>query len=360
MSARANTTTASLAYRPTTSLDARRDGYAERTVTTSDGVRLAVRDYGSAGAADHTVVLLHGLTLSQAVWAAQIRQLRRRWGTAVRIITYDHRGHGDSTSAPMHTYRIDCLAADLAEVLTALHVTGPLTLAGHSMGGMTALAYLGAADRPVEPQGLVLIATAAGKVAERGIGRLLATPATGMLCKLVNRAPRRAMDQAVQTLMRPVSAVLAGFSGRGSAEQNAKAAAAATAVRTTSLTTAVGFLHSLKRYDEYHTLASIAAKTIVVSGGADAATPVAHARDLAAAIPGATHLHVPTAGHMLLQDASDCVSTAINRAMGAQTSAAAAWIAAKTQWYQSNSRLGTRETWQRRGVASPTAVRATP
>ena len=68
MFARPYPTTASSAYRSTTSLptpgggsldsttarphrlDARRDGYAERTVITSDGVRLAVRDYGSAGA----------------------------------------------------------------------------------------------------------------------------------------------------------------------------------------------------------------------------------------------------------------------------------------------------------------------
>ncbi|WP_438502204.1 thioesterase domain-containing protein [Mycobacterium arosiense] len=45
--------------------------------------------------------------------------------------------------------RIDRLADDLAEVLTALRVTGPLTLAGHCMGGMTALAYLG---RPAAPR----------------------------------------------------------------------------------------------------------------------------------------------------------------------------------------------------------------
>ncbi|EUA17273.1 putative alpha/beta hydrolase [Mycobacterium xenopi 3993] len=43
---------------------------------------------------------------------------------------------------------------------------------GHSLGGMTALAYLGrpACDRPVEPKGLVLVATAAGRLAERGWG----------------------------------------------------------------------------------------------------------------------------------------------------------------------------------------------
>jgi pimeloyl-ACP methyl ester carboxylesterase len=78
----------------------------------------------------------------------------------------------------MNSYRIDQLADDLAQVLIALDVTGPLTLVGHSMGAMTALAYLGrpAAERPVEPHGLVLVATAAGKLAERGLGRLLATP----------------------------------------------------------------------------------------------------------------------------------------------------------------------------------------
>jgi hypothetical protein len=73
-------------------LDAKREGYVERTVVTSD--------------------------------------LKRQWGNRIRIITYDHRGHGASTGADMHTYRIDRLAADLADVLTILRVNGPLTLAG--------------------------------------------------------------------------------------------------------------------------------------------------------------------------------------------------------------------------------------
>jgi pimeloyl-ACP methyl ester carboxylesterase len=82
------------------------------------------------------------------------------------------------------------------------------------------------------------------------------------------------------------------------------------------LTTAAGFLPSLKRYDQYHALASIAANTVVISGGADVLTPADHARDLAAAIPGATHLHRPTSGHMLLEEDAQCVSTAIDRVMG--------------------------------------------
>jgi pimeloyl-ACP methyl ester carboxylesterase len=296
-------------------LDAKREGYVERTVVTSDGVRLAVRDYGSAGARDHTVVLLHGLCLTQASWARQVRHLVARWGNGVRIITYDHRGHGESTGADMHTYRIDRLAADLADVLTALRVTGPLTLAGHSMGGMTALAYLGraAADRPVEPQGLVLVATAAGRLAERGLGRMLGTRATEMVFNLVHHMPRRATDQAFSGLVRPV---WRGLSKRYGAATSGAAAAAATAEHTVSLTTAVGFLPSLKEYDLYHALASISAKTVVLSGGADMTTPADHARDLASAIPGATHVHRPEAGHMLVEEHAECVSDAIDQVMG--------------------------------------------
>ena len=149
----------------------------ERIVTVRDGVQLAVRDQGPSRA-EATVVLLHGLCLEKGSWAGQIRHLTRQWGDRIRIISYDHRGHGRSGSAPNRTYTVEQLAEDLADVLTALRVTGPLTLAGHSMGGMVALAYLGRppADRPVEPHGLVLAATAAGRLAERGVARLLASP----------------------------------------------------------------------------------------------------------------------------------------------------------------------------------------
>lgn len=311
------------AYRATTPaplqrLNARRAGYVERTIVTSDGVRLAVRDYGSTGAREHTIVLLHGLCLTQESWMSQVRHLTRRWGNSVRIITYDHRGHGESTGADMRTYRIDRLAADLADVLTALRVSGPLTLAGHSMGGMTALAYLSrpAADRPVEPQGLILIATAAGRLAERGIGRLLNTRATEMVFELVHHMPRRAVDKAVTRLVRPLCDGLTRYAG---ASWQGAAALTASAVRTTPLTTAAGFLPALKRYNEYGALSSIVANTIVISGGADLATPVAHARDMVAAIPGAAHLHQPDAGHMLLQEHPKCVNAAIDHILEMQT-----------------------------------------
>jgi pimeloyl-ACP methyl ester carboxylesterase len=284
-------------------------GSRRRTVTTSDGVRLAVRDFGSDANAQHTIVLLHGLCLTQDSWAAQIRDLVQRWGTSIRIVTYDHRGHGASSSAPMRTYRIDRLAADLADVLSALDVTGPLTIAGHSMGGMTALEYLGrpAADRPVEPSGVVLVATAAGKLAERGIARLISTPATELLFDLVERAPKFVAERAVKVVVRSLSNAVLAIPGL-----DPTARTALRALPTNSMTTAAGFLLGLKRYDQYGTLASIAAKVVVVSGGRDFVTPVSHADDLTGVITGVVHRHIPSAGHMLLQEAPQVVSTAIN------------------------------------------------
>jgi pimeloyl-ACP methyl ester carboxylesterase len=286
-----------------------------RLVRTSDGVRLAVCDTGP-GTAEHTVVFLHGLCLNQTSWERQITCLLRRYGKSVRVISYDHRGHGRSAAAPMRTYRIDQLADDLAQVLTALDVTGPLTLVGHSMGAMTALAYLGrpAAERPIEPQGLVLVATAAGELAERGLGRLLATPAPAALVGLIKHTPEHAM----RALVRPVCATL-----RRGHEHPHRATLAATvvaALTTTPVATAVGFLPSLRAYNQYATLASIHARTVVISGGADPLTPPSHAADLTTAIRGAEHVHVPYAGHMLPEQAPQVVNDAIRRTIAPATS----------------------------------------
>jgi pimeloyl-ACP methyl ester carboxylesterase len=285
-------------------------------VRTGDGVRLAVCDTGPS-TAEHTVVFLHGLCLDQTSWEGQITYLLRRYGRSVRVISYDHRGHGRSAAAPLSTYRIDQLADDLAHVLTALDVTGPLTLVGHSMGGMTALAYLArpAAERPVEPHGLVLVATAAGKLAERGLARLLATPAPAALVGLIEHTPQHAL----QALVGPVRATLSRWRGHG--HSATLAAVTVAALTTTPVATAVGFLPSLRAYDQYATLPSIHARTAVISGGADPLTPPSHAADLTAGIRGAEHVHVSYAGHMLPQQVPQVINDAIHRTIGASADA---------------------------------------
>jgi pimeloyl-ACP methyl ester carboxylesterase len=289
------------------------DRCIERTVITSDGVEIAVRDHQPPTPADHTVVLLHGLCLTQTSWQNSIRHLQRRSHGNVRIISYDHRGHGRSTTAPSSTYTVDRLASDLAEVLTAVHVTGPTTIGAHSMGGMCALAYLARPvdQQPVQPAGLVLVATAAGRLVEHGFGRLLATPGLDTVIDLVDQAPHRAAECVVRALTRPVCAALTRHGGYGRIGRGTLVAAAVDAVYSTPWTTALGFLRALKTYDQRSTLHRITAATTVISGGADILTPPAHSRDLVAGIPNATHVHRPAAGHMLLHDAARIVTDAI-------------------------------------------------
>lgn len=283
----------------------------ELRVMTDDGVLLTVHDCGPE-TAQNTVVFLHGFCLTRASWAGQIAYLSRRYGSSVRVISYDHRGHGSSGPAPISTYRIERLAADLAQVLVAAQVSGPVTLVGHSMGGMTALAYLGRRERPVEPRGLVLVATAAGRLAQCGMGRLLATPVTAALPGLVARTP----DRVVRALVGPVCATLSRWQ-RGTYSA-ALAAVAVRALTTTPVPTAVGFLPSLRAHDQYAALAGIRARTVVVSGGMDPLIPPVHGRDLAAGIQGAQHVHLPEAGHMLPQEAPYVVNDAICRAMAVE------------------------------------------
>jgi pimeloyl-ACP methyl ester carboxylesterase len=294
--------------------------YTEQTVTTRDGVALAVREYGSRTSADHTVVLLHGLCLDQTSWDTVLRPLLRRWGRKVRVITYDHRGHGRSGHAPIRTYRIDQAASDLADVLAALDVAGPLTLAGHSMGGMTALAYLSrpASKRPADPVGLILVATAAGKLTERGMGRLLATPAVRMLCGLAHRVRLDAAERLIRAVAPSACAAVARAGGFGDDERTTFLSLSDRVIGGTSLTTAAGFLTSMRDYDVYGALGAICAQTTVISGELDMMTPPAHGYDMAEAIPGANHFHLAGAGHMLLQEAPEVVDAAISDAITAE------------------------------------------
>jgi pimeloyl-ACP methyl ester carboxylesterase len=232
----------------------------------------------------------------------------------VRIITYGHRGHGSSAAAPARSCTINRLAADLSDVLCALRVHGPLTLVGHSMGGMTALAYLDQPtdQRPVEPTGLVLIATAAGKLTQHGLGRLLAAHGAATLLHRAAQAP----DKLLGTLVKPMCTLLSHLGDHLAAIT--LASITLNALTTTPPRTALGFLPALRTYNIHPTLPRISAHTVIVSGDLDPLTPPEHSRDLAAAIPGAHHINVAGAGHMLPQQAPEVIHRAITATVTAR------------------------------------------
>jgi pimeloyl-ACP methyl ester carboxylesterase len=105
--------------------------------------RLATRDarlfYRVTGSGPRTVVLLHGLAGHAGEWTDTAAAL----DGACTTICMDQRGHGLSTRHPGSLSR-EAFADDVAAVIEAAGVPGPVTLAGQSMGAHTALI---AADR---------------------------------------------------------------------------------------------------------------------------------------------------------------------------------------------------------------------
>jgi len=107
-------------------------------VEVEPGVRLFYRDLG----AGRPVVLVHGWTMSHAVWDTLVQDLAPRY----RVILPDLRGHGDSDK-PYGDYGPERHAADLAALMEHLELR-EVTLVGWSFGGMVAMRAAAAhADR---------------------------------------------------------------------------------------------------------------------------------------------------------------------------------------------------------------------
>ncbi|MFI5625684.1 alpha/beta fold hydrolase [Nocardioides sp. NPDC051685] len=100
-------------------------------VTTTDGLRLAVTDFGSPGDTRPTLVCVHGYPDNSSVWLPLVRIL----GSELRIVTYDVRGHGSSQApATRAGYLIDQLNADLRSVIDAVSPSAPVHLLAHDWG----------------------------------------------------------------------------------------------------------------------------------------------------------------------------------------------------------------------------------
>lgn len=115
-------------------------------VKASDGTTLSYVEVGDP--ADPTMVLVHGWLSSKEFWSKQLKDLA---DSGVHVIAYDQRNHGASgPSRELNgTYAtaqakmsIAGLASDLYDLVSALSLTQedhPITLVGHSMGGMVIL-----------------------------------------------------------------------------------------------------------------------------------------------------------------------------------------------------------------------------
>jgi pimeloyl-ACP methyl ester carboxylesterase len=279
--------------------------HESRRIITADGTVLAVYIHtpDRAGPETPTLVLAHGWTLSHRSWSPVIEALR---GDAVRIVTWDQRGHGQS---PIRLRRkeidqvsVDQLGTDLATVIAAfVPPTSPIVLAGHSMGGMTVMSY--AAQFPSEVstrvRGVVLVSTAAHAIP---MGRRRGE--MGLMRFLARGLPIRG-GRAIP--LRSQRAFLFGdVADPGHVRDTVRQ------VARTPLTTVGTYYGAISRLDVRTAFAALEQVPVtVLVGGRDRLTPVALSHAIAEGIPQASLTEVPGAGHMLTYEATDTVVAAI-------------------------------------------------
>ncbi|MGY4098189.1 alpha/beta fold hydrolase [Nocardia sp. R16R-3T] len=325
------------------------------TVSADDGTPIAVRTFGSDNAR-LTVVFVHGHCLRAQSWSFLRDQLLRHWGTVVgeadgagkhsatvlgepdgvgmysatvvgevvgtgkfsgsadvRMVFYDHRGHGESGVAHPSTYTIDHLAHDLDAVLRSVAPTGPIILIGHSMGAMVTLAYsrLFPATIGTRVVGVGLIAGAANGITEVGLGRFLNRHAVNSLQVAALRAPR--FMRASKRLSRRIFEPIAREANMGTKRTNPRMVAVAAAMMNdTPLLTMSSFLISLMTFDETASLRRLGnIPALILAGSADIVVPFAHSVVLASQLAGAELVRLEGAGHSVHLERAEEVAVSI-------------------------------------------------
>jgi pimeloyl-ACP methyl ester carboxylesterase len=299
-----------------------------RTVTTDDGVPLHVEVDG-VDDADLTVLFSHGFTARLAEWDLQRAALRHR----ARLVFWDQRGHGRSGWTRLTEATIDRTGRDLGQVLDATTPTGPVVLAGHSMGGMSVMAL--ARRRPelfgTRVVGVFLLATSAGGLVESGI--------LGLALKVVRRLGLLPLYLRFLQLVAPL---LERFRRRGTSigrrvtrrllfgENDAHphdVRLVQELLEETPLPVTMAFYATFLDHDETAALEVLRRVPVtVVAATHDRLTPAVHGRRIAEVIGAGTELVVvPGAGHSVnltrAQIVDDALHALIDRVEGARRKA---------------------------------------
>ncbi len=283
------------------------------SVCASDGVRLAVREWGDPDS-PICIVLSHGWTLSSRLWVRQIGVLSRD----ARVIAYDHRGHGASGRGLSGSCTLDQLGRDLGDVIDGVAPEGQIVLAGHSMGGMTIMHL--AKQRPDlfahRVDGVVIVSSSAGELGSSDLGL------PGLFGHLVRGCGPRAMaalghleawaerrETLGPELWLAVRALAFGPGATAHLVDEMVSVAKATPLGVVS-----AFYAALAQHDGRSGLRVLQhTPTTILVGTEDRLTPLSHSLRLAAALPHAELVRLEGAGHMLTLERPAEVAGAIGR-----------------------------------------------
>ncbi len=281
-------------------------------VSTEDGVALHVeidapetasRARPHLGGRPPTVVLVHGFALSMQSWVLQRRALIHH---GFRVVTYDQRGHGRSGQPDLDRCNVAQLGRDLSAVLDA---TCP-TWSGRARGPLDGRDEHHVVRRPASRRG-------AGPRARRGprLDELRwcgddgdGAGSGGGQARRLRRA-RRAHPAV------PPSGPIGMLRKVGRGVQNAVVERwafdspvsddlvdlVATMIFETPFDVMAAFLPDIHALDVNNDLAPLTGvETLVMNGAGDLLTPPSHSEEIVRRIPGAEHVVVQDAGHILM------------------------------------------------------------
>jgi pimeloyl-ACP methyl ester carboxylesterase len=273
----------------------------ERTIPSDDGGKIHVVERGQGP----PVVLVHGITLSAAVWGNQLHDL----SATHRVIAVDQRGHGKSHpgTEPADLAR---LGTDLLTVLEAMEVRDAVVV-GHSMGGMVLLRL--AADRlealSERVAGLILVGTSGGPVSRLPywgqVAPVVAQMAGGRI-RLSHRAGRGLLPSG------DLSYLIArrAFGARPEPTQVEMARAI---IDDSAPLVVAELLLDVMSVDLCADIGKVDLPAQVIVGSKDRLLPPWTARRMADALPQAELLTLPRCGHMVMLERPRELSAAIAR-----------------------------------------------
>lgn len=274
-------------------------GSGDRFVT-SDGTALRVRDTGPAEAGV-TVLFVHGWTQDNTCWDVAAAEMP----DDVRVVRYDHRGHGGSAPARVGTRTLEQLADDLAEVIDGVVPTGRIVLVGHSMGGMALMALAERHPTLVEQRvaGLAFVATSSGNMHRISLGLKGALGRSvprvePMLRSLLERRKKGTLPGNPRLLM-PAARWLV-FGKKAKREHVLETVRQSLGAHPASIG---GFMDAIFAHDRRVALGALRGKpTVVLVGDRDRLCPVDHAKVIADELPETDFVLYPGAGHMLMYE----------------------------------------------------------
>jgi 3-oxoadipate enol-lactonase len=241
--------------------------------------------YEIAGAQDAPVLVLsNSLGSTGAMWDPQVPTLAER----LRVVRYDHRGHGGSP-VPPGPYALADLGADALALLDRLALER-VHWCGLSLGGMVGM-WL-AINAPERIDRLVLCCTSA------------------------QLGPPEMWAQRAETVRAEgVEAIADAGIGRwlteGFIEREPQAAAAVRAMLVATPDEGyAGCCAAIEHMDLLPELGAIRAPTLVIAGRQDPATPPEHGERIAAGIAGA-RLELVDAAHMATVEQPDAMTDLI-------------------------------------------------